>query len=236
MQISQTWTDSPYFEQAIELPEGINCSNGSPKKQPARAFWCAGVPLHLLKIITVSPNNFILAFFSCFVVPDSGSTIFAHGPFPCPGSVVICRCWSHKWKLHKSNHPIFSGWKTTRKISNQPIHPWYAPDLAPSSPLISAASPFTKGFAASHVWAANVNRTRNCCQKNNPVIEISWSLAPSGPKTQQPIVFAYYIPIYIYSYLMMQSPPAQSTHHCWFKVPSLICGKKKLISAGWITK
>ena len=26
---------------------------------------------------------------------------------------------------------------------------------------------------------------------------------------------------------MMQSPPAQSTHHCWFKVPSLICGKKK---------
>lgn len=25
---------------------------------------------------------------------------------------------------------------------------------------------------------------------------------------------------------MMQSPPAQSTHHCWFKVPSLICGKK----------
>ena len=100
MQISQTWTDSPYFEQAIELPEGINCSNGSPKKQPARAFWCAGVPLHLLKIITLSPNNFILAFFSCFVVPDSGSTIFAHGPFPCPGSVVICR-WSHKWKWHK---------------------------------------------------------------------------------------------------------------------------------------
>ena len=174
-----------------------------------------------------------LSFFSCFVVPDSGSTIFAHGPFPCPGSVVICRCWSHKWKLHKSNHPIFSGWKTTRKISNQPIHPWYAPDLAPSSPLISAASPFTKGFAASHVWAANVNRTRNCCQKNNPVIEISWSLAPSGPKTQQPIVFAYYIPIYIYIFLFDDAVSSCSIYpsllvqssksHLWLKKNPHLC-------------